>query len=232
LRILTAALALMLAASACSVSAAADTPGTTTTTTKATPTTAPPAEPAPQTSTTIDLEAAALFAAALEVAATRANPAPPCTTWASQAEADAWMAEHGAAHDTSAIDTDGDGRPCELSFQPVRRAAPAPSPAPPPAVTSPAAPAPPPAPAPAPTSGANWDGLAQCESGGNWSYNGPSGYDGGLQFHPSTWRAYGGEQYAPYAWGATRAQQIAIAEKVLASQGRGAWPGCSNIGAW
>ena len=83
------------------------------------------------------------------------------------------------------------------------------------------------APPPAPPSGgysANWDAIAQCESGGNWHID--STYDGGLQFHPDTWLAYGGGRYARYAWQATREQQIAIAEKVLAGQGPGAWPNC------
>lgn len=74
----------------------------------------------------------------------------------------------------------------------------------------------------------DWDKLAQCEAGGNWHINTGNGYHGGLQFSPSTWRAYGGDQYAPYAYMATREQQIAIAEKVLAGQGWGAWPSCSS----
>lgn len=73
----------------------------------------------------------------------------------------------------------------------------------------------------------DWDRLAQCEAGGNWQINTGNGYYGGLQFSPSTWRAYGGGEYAPYAHLATREQQIAIAEKVLAGQGWGAWPSCS-----
>lgn len=73
----------------------------------------------------------------------------------------------------------------------------------------------------------DWDRLAQCEAGGNWQINTGNGYHGGLQFSPSTWRAYGGGEYAPYAHLATREQQIAIAEKVLAGQGWGAWPSCS-----
>jgi chromosome segregation ATPase len=77
---------------------------------------------------------------------------------------------------------------------------------------------------PAPTSGADWDAIAMCESGGNWHID--STYDGGLQFHPDTWLAYGGAEYAQYAWQATREQQIAIAERVLAGQGPGAWPNC------
>jgi nucleoid-associated protein YgaU len=73
-----------------------------------------------------------------------------------------------------------------------------------------------------------WDAVAQCESGGNWSINTGNGYYGGLQFSASTWAAYGGTQYAPTADKATKAQQIAIAEKVLASQGKGAWPVCGK----
>lgn len=93
-----------------------------------------------------------------------------------------------------------------------------------------AAPAPAPASsaaAPAVSNGGTWDAIAQCESGGNWATNTGNGYYGGLQFAASTWTAYGGGAYAPTANLATREQQIAIAEKVLAAQGWGAWPACS-----
>lgn len=73
-----------------------------------------------------------------------------------------------------------------------------------------------------------WDAVAQCESGGNWSINTGNGYYGGLQFSASTWAGYGGTQYAAQANQATKAQQIEIAEKVLASQGKGAWPVCGK----
>ncbi|MFD7403177.1 transglycosylase family protein [Streptomyces sp. NPDC059866] len=73
-----------------------------------------------------------------------------------------------------------------------------------------------------------WDAVAQCESGGNWSINTGNGYYGGLQFSASTWAAYGGTQYAATADQATKAQQIQIAEKVLAGQGKGAWPHCGT----
>ena len=77
-----------------------------------------------------------------------------------------------------------------------------------------------------------WDQLAQCESGGNWSANTGNGYGGGLQFaHTarwSTWNSYGGNQYAPHPWEASREQQIDIAEQVLQSSGWGAWPGCAR----
>ncbi|WP_405583620.1 transglycosylase family protein [Streptomyces sp. NBC_01092] len=71
-----------------------------------------------------------------------------------------------------------------------------------------------------------WDAVAQCEAGGNWSINTGNGYYGGLQFSASTWAAYGGTQYASTADQATKAQQIEIGEKVLAGQGKGAWPNC------
>lgn len=72
-----------------------------------------------------------------------------------------------------------------------------------------------------------WDKVADCESSGNWAINTGNGYFGGLQFTQSTWEAYGGTRYAPRADKATRAQQILVAEAVLARQGPGAWPVCS-----
>ncbi|MEU7766347.1 transglycosylase family protein [Nocardia sp. NPDC049190] len=74
----------------------------------------------------------------------------------------------------------------------------------------------------------DWDRLAQCEAGGNWGINTGNGFQGGLQFSPSTWRAHGGQDYAATANQASREQQIVVAEKVLASQGWGAWPSCSS----
>ncbi|MCT9080044.1 LysM peptidoglycan-binding domain-containing protein [Streptomyces fulvoviolaceus] len=73
-----------------------------------------------------------------------------------------------------------------------------------------------------------WDTVAQCESGGNWSINTGNGYYGGLQFSASTWAAYGGTAYASTADQASQSEQIAVAEKVLASQGKGAWPNCGT----
>src|SRR4029077_5456503 len=75
---------------------------------------------------------------------------------------------------------------------------------------------------------AEWDEVARCESGGNWAINTGNGYQGGLQFAPGTWIASGGGQYAPAAQLATKEQQIAVAERVLAHQGRGAWPVCGG----
>ncbi|WP_235626808.1 transglycosylase family protein, partial [Mycobacterium tuberculosis] len=73
-----------------------------------------------------------------------------------------------------------------------------------------------------------WDQVARCESGGNWSINTGNGYLGGLQFTQSTWAAHGGGEFAPSAQLASREQQIAVGERVLATQGRGAWPVCGR----
>ena len=73
-----------------------------------------------------------------------------------------------------------------------------------------------------------WDKVARCESGGNWAINTGNGYQGGLQFSPGTWRSHGGGEYAPAAHLATKEEQIAVAERVLSTQGRGAWPVCGT----
>jgi hypothetical protein len=102
---------------------------------------------------------------------------------------------------------------------------------------APIAPAPPQttAPAPAPVTSAppvstalNWDAVAQCESGGNWAINTGNGYYGGLQFSASTWISNGGGVYAPTANLATKAQQIAIANKLYAARGAAPWPTCGK----
>jgi nucleoid-associated protein YgaU len=74
----------------------------------------------------------------------------------------------------------------------------------------------------------NWDGVAACESGGNWHINTGNGFYGGVQFSASTWRAYGGTKYASRADLASKSEQIQIAERVLSGQGRGAWPVCGR----
>ena len=82
--------------------------------------------------------------------------------------------------------------------------------------------------APANASGSVWDAVAACESGGNWAINTGNGYQGGLQFSSSTWRTAGGTRYAPRADLASKAEQIATAQRVLESQGPGAWPTCGK----
>jgi len=71
----------------------------------------------------------------------------------------------------------------------------------------------------------NWDAVAQCESGGNWHANTGNGEYGGLQFKPATWARYGGVGN-PAA--ASREEQIAVADRVLADQGLEAWPKCGT----
>jgi resuscitation-promoting factor RpfA len=69
-----------------------------------------------------------------------------------------------------------------------------------------------------------WDAIAQCESSGNWHIDTGNGYYGGLQFLPSTWRAFGGTGNPADA---SKAEQIRVAERTLKVQGWGAWPTCS-----
>ena len=92
-------------------------------------------------------------------------------------------------------------------------------------------PHPKPKPAPAPritNTGLNWDGVASCESGGNWHINTGNGFYGGLQFDSGTWLSNGGGAYAPRADLASREQQIAIATKIYASRGSSPWPVCGQ----
>lgn len=77
--------------------------------------------------------------------------------------------------------------------------------------------------------GTTWDRVAQCESGGAWSANEGNGYYGGLQLDQDNWEAHGGLEYAASADQASRSQQIAVAEKVLADQGLKAWPTCGPL---
>jgi len=69
----------------------------------------------------------------------------------------------------------------------------------------------------------NWDAIAQCESGGNWSADTGNGHYGGLQISPATWAANGGIGSPARA---SRQEQIAVADHILATQGIGAWPKC------
>jgi LysM repeat protein len=121
----------------------------------------------------------------------------------------------------------------------IPAAAPAPAPAQPTSATASAsatasgataAPAPAPAPAAGSSGGVNWSAIAACESGGNWSADTGNGFYGGLQFTEGTWLGYGGGQYASSASQATPAEQIAVAQRVLAGQGIGAWPVCGSNG--
>jgi hypothetical protein len=92
---------------------------------------------------------------------------------------------------------------------------------------SPAAPGASPVSSLAPPPWTVWDDLAMCESTYRWNANTGNGYHGGLQFHPNTWRAYGGQEFSSFAYQASREEQIHIAVRVQAGQGWGAWPGCA-----
>jgi nucleoid-associated protein YgaU len=62
-----------------------------------------------------------------------------------------------------------------------------------------------------------------------WSADLGNGNYGGLQMSPQIWQQFGGTEYAPTPDLASRSQQIAIAEKVLAAKGPSAWAGCADI---
>lgn len=72
---------------------------------------------------------------------------------------------------------------------------------------------------------ANWDAIALCESSQRWHLN-VGIFDGGLQFLPSTWNAYGGQQFAQFAWQATKLEQMVVASRTLSAEGPSAWPHC------
>ena len=118
-----------------------------------------------------------------------------------------------------------DAPPAPAPDAPPAPEAPAPAPAPEAAAND--APAPEEAPAPKRAYSVNWDAIASCESGGNWAISTGNGYSGGLQFTSGTWHANGGSGSAN---GASREEQIRVAENVLHSQGIGAWPVCGRRG--
>ncbi|MFG2882472.1 transglycosylase family protein [Streptomyces sp. NPDC048297] len=77
--------------------------------------------------------------------------------------------------------------------------------------------------------GTTWDKVAECESGGSWSADNGNGYYGGLQISHEDWVKYGGTQYADNADRASRSQQIAVAERILADQGTTPWATCALL---
>jgi hypothetical protein len=74
----------------------------------------------------------------------------------------------------------------------------------------------------------NWDSIATCETGGNWSMQGSS-YSGGLGFANTTWSGFGGGEFASNAGQATREEQIVVAERVYDEYGLSGW-GCKAHG--
>lgn len=83
---------------------------------------------------------------------------------------------------------------------------------------------------PAMSNQAMWEAIAQCESGGDWTINTGNSFYGGLQFNKMSWDWAGGQQYAEYPHHATKAQQIAVANKLrsIHPAGLGAWPACTK----
>ncbi|MBN0046016.1 LysM peptidoglycan-binding domain-containing protein [Streptomyces actuosus] len=77
--------------------------------------------------------------------------------------------------------------------------------------------------------GGTWNKVADCETGGSWSLNVGNGFYGGLHLTLDDWEKYGGLEYAERPDLASRSQQIAVAERVLADQGVGAWPACGVL---
>lgn len=85
-----------------------------------------------------------------------------------------------------------------------------------------------------------WCRIADCESGDgdgkppyrpNWRYN-VGTYDGGLNFHPSTWtsatKLYGnGSRKYRYAWQAPAMVQVNVAKRWLKATSWLQWPACS-----
>ena len=85
---------------------------------------------------------------------------------------------------------------------------------------------------PAPAGGVNWAAVAACESGGNWRVSTGNGFYGGLQFdssRPGSANGSGAVRRVGPTW-PSRAEQIAVAQQVLAGQGIGAWPVCGARG--
>ncbi|HEY8985524.1 MAG TPA: transglycosylase family protein [Streptomyces sp.] len=72
-----------------------------------------------------------------------------------------------------------------------------------------------------------WDKVAGCETDNAWDENTGSGQFGGLHIKLEDWKKYGGLTYAERPDLASRGEQIAIGQKILADQGPGVWPVCA-----
>ncbi|WP_170970653.1 LysM peptidoglycan-binding domain-containing protein [Streptomyces zhaozhouensis] len=78
-----------------------------------------------------------------------------------------------------------------------------------------------------------WDRAAECESGGRWSANDGNGQFGGFQLTLERWERFGGLEFAIRPDLASRMQQIAVVERMMAELGHGALPGCGvTTGVW
>jgi len=74
----------------------------------------------------------------------------------------------------------------------------------------------------------DWDAIARCESGGNWSADTGDGGYGGLRISVPDWDTNGGVGLPSQA---SAQQQIAVAKRIMANRGPGAWPGCVARGS-
>lgn len=57
-----------------------------------------------------------------------------------------------------------------------------------------------------------WDKVAQCETVSNWKDRG--NFAGGLGIAYTTWLGFGGEEFAPKQYEATREEQIIVANRI------------------
>lgn len=76
--------------------------------------------------------------------------------------------------------------------------------------------------------GVDWGPIIACESGDRNIPNGTSSAAGYLQITVGTWKSYGGLQFAPTALGATRAQQLAVGDRIYADRGLSPWAASEN----
>ncbi len=73
------------------------------------------------------------------------------------------------------------------------------------------------------------DQIIDCESDGDPRAQNPSSSASGLyQIIDSTWRAYGGAEFAPRARDASPEQQTVVAQRIYEGQGVGAWETCDQ----
>ncbi|WP_125078791.1 transglycosylase family protein [Mycobacterium sp. P7213] len=73
----------------------------------------------------------------------------------------------------------------------------------------------------------DWEAIALCESGGNWSADAGDGGYGGLRISAADWGANGGVGLPSQA---TKQQQIAVAKRIMANRGPVTWSGCVSRG--
>lgn len=71
-----------------------------------------------------------------------------------------------------------------------------------------------------PSSGYDWQAMAVCETGGNWQMHGPR-YSGGLGFMNAAWEQWGGLEFAGNAGDASPAEQVIVAERIVAGTDKG-----------